>query len=120
MDLNTVTVKVIAGALLVALVVLASVSLVSRQQNPSPTPQSVMYAPVILAYENGTYLGLKEFEAPTDTVDACKAKIAVELTKIAAGAPPDAQLTGRCVAIPKADLPGVSLPEIRHEQDGTI
>lgn len=79
-----------------------------------------MYAPVILAYENGTYLGLKEFEAPTDTVDACKAKIAVELTKIAAGAPPDAQLTGRCVAIPKADLPGVSLPEIRHEQDGTI
>lgn len=79
-----------------------------------------MYVPIVLAYEGGAYVGLKEFEAPTSTAEECKAKVLNEIAQIKGEAPPDAVIHGICPAIPKADVPSPAQPTIRHEQDGTI
>lgn len=79
-----------------------------------------MYVPIVLAYEGGAYVGLKEFEAPTSTEEECAAKVLNEIAQIKGEAPPDAVIHGICPAIPKADVPSPAQPTIRHEQDGTI
>lgn len=63
-----------------------------------------MYAPVVLAYEQGTYIGLKEFEAPAATQQACEDILRREIEVIGHTAPPGAKLIGQCLAIPVGKL----------------
>lgn len=78
-----------------------------------------MYVPLITAYESGSYIGIKEFEAPTATEAECKTRVAREIAQISQTAPPDAQLIGICPAIPKADVPTPEQPKVSRGQDST-
>lgn len=114
---------IIAMFVAFAVALATSVVWLVPDRRPTPAESSKMYVPIVLAYEGGTYIGLKEFEAPTNTQAECQAKVANEIAQIKDSAPPDAVLEGICPAIGKANVPSPEQPTItrhRAEQDGSI
>lgn len=75
----------------------------------------MLYAPLVLAYEDGKYIGLHEYTAPEPTEAACLAVLKAEIAEIISTGtvPPDARVAGACLAIPAELQPDTSAPTVK-------